>query len=163
MRSKQIASHFSSCLPFHLHWSPFQIHLLPFSPSLYQGQAPPRCRPVLPTLIFLKALLLCLLYFPFKLQESDEPAIPSSFLFTTCSVLIPPPGTQSPHHNTGHSLCPQAVPSNSSKDESPKPWHHGDSSPKGEQSTGKPCVLAGILALLWGICIYISLHHYLSL
>lgn len=116
----------------------------------------PSCRPLLPALIFLGALILCLLYFPPKLQEADEPTAPSSFLFTTSSVLIPPPGAQSPHHNTDHSSCPQAVPSSSSKHESPKSWHHGDPSPRSEKSTGRPCILAGILALLLPLSI---IHH----
>lgn len=72
-------------------------------------------------------------------------------------LLIPPPGAQFPHHNTGHSLCPQAVPSSSSKEESPKSWHHGDSSPKGEQSAGRLCMPARILALL----LPLPIHHHI--
>lgn len=97
------------------------------------------------------ALLSVLL--PIQAKKADKP---TSLLFTPSSVLIPPRGAPSPHHNTGHSLCPQAVPSSSSKDESPKSWHHGDSSPEGEQSTRRPCMLAGILALLLPLSIY---HH----
>lgn len=118
----------------------------------------PKFRPLVPALLFQRALLLCLLCFPFKPQEAYEPIGPSALLFTP-SVPILPPGAHCPHHNAGHLLCPQVVPSSSNKDESPKPSIREIQAPKKREV---PCTLAGISALLLLLymyyCIFIYYH-----